>query len=68
MQQEKAEEQVRSQDYLNRFEAARKSNLQFDVSHEGNLRSLESQLRTCKLDKSHMAIQLAEAERRNAEL
>ena len=45
---------MRAQDYMNRFEEARKSNLQIDVAQEGTLRSLESQLRTCKLEKSDL--------------
>ena len=59
---------MRAQDYLNRYEEARKSNLQIDVSQEGTLRSLESQLRTCKLEKSDLQIRLSDADRRVRDL
>ena len=42
---------MRAQDYCNRFEESRKSAMRVDVATEGNLRSLESQLRTSKIEK-----------------
>ena len=46
----------------------RQQNLKIDVTTEGTLRSLESQLRTSKLEKSDMAIKYTDAERRVRDL
>lgn len=53
---------------MNRYEEARKSTMQIDVSQEGTLRSLESQLRTSKLEKSDLQIRFTDAERRVRDL
>ena len=59
---------MRANDYMNRYEEARKSTMQIDVAQEGTLRSLESQLRTCKLEKSDLQIRLTDADRRVRDL
>ena len=59
---------MKTSEYQNKYEKIRQQNLRMEFTNEDTLRSLESQLRTSKLEKTDLAIRNADAERRVRDL
>lgn len=59
---------MKTSEYQNKYEKIRQQNQRMEFTNEDTLRSLESQLRTSKLEKTDLAIRNADAERRVRDL
>lgn len=67
-QEEKAKDQARIEELNKRIDDTRCQVRSAEMTAEGSVRSLESQLRTCKLEKQDLAIKQSHAERRIRDL